>query len=78
MSHFGDSLNISNISMIFIFVIVTYDQGSFNVFVHLFLAVLRLHCCVGFSLVAASRDHSLVVVCGLLLAAASLVVEHKL
>ena len=50
----------------------------FNLFVHLFLAVLGLNCCVGFSLVAASRDCSLAVVCGLLVAVASLVVEHKL
>ena len=50
----------------------------FTVFVHLFLAVLRLHCRVGFSLLAASRGLSLVVVCGLLVAAASLAVEHKL
>ena len=42
------------------------------------LAVLRLHCCVGFSLVEMSRGFSLVVVCGLLTAAASLVAEHRL
>ena len=38
------------------------------VFIDLFLAVLGLYCCTGFSLVA---------VCGPLVAAASLVVEHR-
>ena len=37
----------------------------------LFLAVLGLHCCVGFSLVAASEGYWLVAVLGLLTAAAS-------
>ena len=41
-------------------------------------AVLGLCCCVGFSLVAASGGHSPVVVCGLLIAVASLVAEHGL
>ena len=41
------------------------------------LAVLDLHCCTGFSPVAASRLYSLVVVCELLIAVASLV-EHRL
>ena len=31
-------------------------------FIYLFMAVLGLHCCVSFSLVLASRGHSLVVV----------------
>ena len=39
----------------------------------LFLAVLGLHCCMGFSLVAASGDPSLVAVRRLLVAVASLV-----
>ena len=43
-----------------------------------FLAVLGLCCCMGFSLVASSRSYSLVVVCGLLIAVASLVAEHRL
>ena len=42
----------------------------------LFLAVLGLCCCVGFSLVVASWCYSLVVVCRLLIAVASLAVEH--
>ena len=40
------------------------------------LAVLGLHCCVGFSLVVASRGCSLIAVCGLLIAVVSLVAEH--
>ena len=48
------------------------------IFICLLLAVLGLHCCTGFSLVAASRGYSLVAVRGLLIAAASLVVEHGL
>ena len=40
--------------------------------------MLGLHCCSGFSLVAASGGYSLVAVCGLLIAVASLVVEHRL
>ena len=35
-------------------------------FIHLFLVVLSLCCCMGFSLVVASGDYSLAVVCGLL------------
>ena len=42
-------------------------------FVCLFLAVLGLHCCVGFSPVAARGDYSLVAVCGVLISVASLV-----
>ena len=42
-----------------------------------FLAVLGLCCCVGFSLVVASRSYTLVAVRGLLVAVASLVAEHR-
>ena len=42
------------------------------------LAVLGLHCCAGFSLVVASRGCSLIAVCGLLIAVASLFLEHGL
>ena len=42
------------------------------------LAVLGLHCCMGFSLVAASGGFALVVVRRLLVAVASLVAEHGL
>ena len=42
---------------------------------YLFLALRGLHCCVGFSLVVASGIYSLVVVLGLLIAAASLFAE---
>ena len=40
------------------------------------MAVLGLHCCVGFFLVAESRGYPLVGVSGFLVAVASLVVEH--
>ena len=43
-----------------------------------FLAVLGLRCCAGFSLVVVSGAYSLVATCGLLIAAASLIVEHRL
>ena len=46
--------------------------------IYLFLAVLSLHHCVGFSLVAASKGYSLVVARRLLIVVASLVVEHGL
>ena len=44
---------------------------------YLFFAVRGLHCCVGFSLVAASGGYS-VAVRGLLTVVASLIVEHRL
>ena len=49
-----------------------------KLFIYLSLAVLGLSCCVGFSLVVTSGGYSLVAVCGLLIAVASLVVEHRL
>ena len=45
------------------------------VFIYLFLAVLDLRCCSGFSLLAASGGYSLVVVHGLLILMVSLAVE---
>ena len=45
-------------------------------FIYLFLAVLGLLCCLGFSPVVVSKGYSLVVVCGLLISLASLVSEH--
>ena len=50
----------------------------FNNFVYLFLAVLGLLCCSGFSLVAESGGYFLVVMSGLLIAVAPLVVELRL
>ena len=49
-----------------------------NNFICLFLAVLGLNCYMDICLAAASRGHSLSVVHGLLIAVASLVVEHGL
>ena len=45
---------------------------------YLFLAVLGLHCCADFSLVAVSRRYSLVAMRGFLLAVASLVAKDRL
>ena len=47
-------------------------------FIYLFLTLLGLHCCTGFPLVVASGGSSLAVVCGLLIAVASLVAKHQL
>ena len=46
--------------------------------IYLFLAVLGLLCCRGFSLVSVSGGYSLVMVCRCLIAEASLVGEHGL
>ena len=57
------------------------DQCHLGCFMHLFilfLAVLCLRLCGGFSLVAASRGYSLVALLRLLTAVASLVLEHGL
>ena len=45
---------------------------------YLFLAVLGFCCCAGFSLVVTSRGSSLVAMCRLLIAVASLVLEQGL
>ena len=50
----------------------------FSTIIYLLLAVLSLRCCSGFSLVAANKGYSLVAVCRLRIALASLVVEHRL
>ena len=56
-----------------------FFKNSFNLINFcLFLAVLGLHCCAGFSLVVASRGCSLVLVCRLLIAVAFLFAEHGL
>jgi len=47
-------------------------------FIYLFLTVLGLRCCEGFSLVVAGGGYSLLVMRGLFIAAASLVAEHEL
>jgi len=46
--------------------------------ISLFLAVLHLHCCAGFSLVVTHRGYSLIMVCRPLIAVASLVAEAGL
>ena len=50
----------------------------FFFFFNLFLAVLGLHCCEGFSRVEESGDSSRVALHGLLIVVASLAVEHRL
>ena len=50
----------------------------FKKLIFLFLAVLGVSCCLGFSFVAARKGFSLVAALGLLVVAASLVVEHRL
>ena len=53
-----------------------YSFFFFYIYNYLFLAVLGLHCCAGFSPVAASGGYSLAVVLGLPIAVTYLVVEH--
>ena len=48
-----------------------------GVFYNVFLTLLDLHCCAGFSLAVVNAGHSLLTVHGLLTAAAALV-EHGL
>ena len=58
----------------------SHQQYTVFPFLHIFtdiLAALGLGCCVGFSLVA-ERGATLVAVCRLLIAVASLVAEHRL
>ena len=58
------------ISQLFFFLIV--------LFIYIFLAVLGLHCCLGFSLLVTSGSYSSVAVCGLLIVVASLAAEYEL
>ena len=51
---------------------------SFKNIIYLFLAVLGLCCCTGFSFVVVSRGHSLVAALRLPAVGTSLVVEHRL
>ena len=46
--------------------------------IYLFLTVLVLSCCMGFSLVVVSGGYSLAVIYSLLIAVASLIVEQRL
>ena len=48
-----------------------------NNFTYSFIVVLSLHC-TGFSLVVVNSGYSVVAVCGLLIAVASRVAEHRL
>ena len=66
--NFGDTVQI-RVVIILLFL---------KVFMYFILALLGLPCSAGFSLVVATKGYSLVVVCGLITARASLVVEHSL
>ena len=65
----GDCIYLLNSSSFFFFLFIT---------LFLFLAVPALLCCTSFSPVAVIWGYSLVVVCRLLVAVASLAVEHGL
>ena len=54
------------------------EAKYFKNIMYLFLTVLSLCCCMGFSLVVASGGYSLVAVCGLLIVGPSFVSEHGL
>ena len=62
-------------SVFFFLIFISYLYFFF--FFPFLMDVLAFHCCVGFSLVEANRGYSLVVMCGLLIAMASLVLEHE-
>ena len=57
-----------------------FSVGSIflKILIHLFLAVLDRRYCTGFSLLVVGGGYSLAVVYGLLIAMASLVMEHRL
>ena len=64
--------------------LLNFSKSQYSFFLNLFiilfyfLALLGLHCCVAFSLVAVSRGSSLVSVRELLIAVAALAAEHRL
>ena len=68
--------------IIFFFIAFFFFKGFsylfIYLFIYLFLAVLGLHCCVQSFSSCGERGLLFVVVCGLLIAAASLVAEHGL
>ena len=57
---------------------ITFNFFNLLLFICNFLAVLGLHCCESFSPVVASGDYSPAVVHALLVAVASLALEHRL
>ena len=73
------ALGVLPLSWLF-WLVLHEHRGAHNFFIILFffLAVLGLHCCAGFSLIAVSGGYSPVVVRGRLLAVACLVVGHRL
>ena len=55
-----------------------FNSFIFCMFIYLFFPVLGLHCCAWDFSSCGEQELLLVVVCGLLIAVASLVVEHRL
>ena len=54
----------------------SWSHFLFQYNIYLFLAPLSLHCCSSFFSICGDGGHPLVAVCGLLIAVASLAVEH--
>ena len=76
---FHKGLFTTNMSTVVSHILATNEQQHFiNLFIYLFLAALGLRCCVRASSSCGERGLFVVVVCGLLIAVASLVVEHRL
>ena len=69
-SQIGPPSDVIQTPLLFFFLII--------LFTYLFLTVLGLHCQAGFSLAAARRGHSLVVVYRLRIVGAALAVQHGL
>ena len=57
---------------------ISFFKNKFIYLIYLFLAVLGLHCCAWAFSSCGERGLLFVAVCGLLIAVASLVVEHGL
>ena len=64
-----------NVTMCICVLSISFLHLFFYMKICLFLVMLSLSCCMGFSLVAATRDCSLLMVCGLLVMVASPVVD---
>ena len=65
-------------SYIILFLLISCYLKKLNNFIYLFLSVLGLCCCAGFSAVVAGRGHSLVAVHGFFIAVGSLVMAPGL
>ena len=74
----GNSNLVVSLDTAFPFLIGLWMYICKKKFMYLFMAVLGLCCCMGFSLVVANGAYPLVAVCGLLIVVASLIAEHGL